>query len=237
MHMIRDVEYCIAVSHKPTLRIYLRATLVALEKSSQIARLMGSTWGPPGSCRPQVGPMLAPWILLSGIWLTPCCGATMSHAILPKAISPTQITIKRNKHIVLAILYFICVCYTWCFPYTVRTVLCITLNVPEDHLLLPTYDKHPKSCNHIFRMHLTFLGISCPNSMWIWRNHKFPAKECQPHICAGISSLSCISSLTCDILSPFSDPWWRHTLTAKFIGQTLDLHGADRTQVGPILAP
>ena len=97
MHMIRDVEYCIAVSHKPTLRIYLRATLVALEKSSQIARLMGSTWGPPGSCRPQVGPMLPPWILLSGIWLTPCCGATMSHAILPKAISPTQITIKRNK--------------------------------------------------------------------------------------------------------------------------------------------
>ena len=34
---------------------------------SQIARIMGSTWGPPGSCRPQVGPMLAPWTLLSGI--------------------------------------------------------------------------------------------------------------------------------------------------------------------------
>ena len=27
---------------------------------------MGSTWGPPGSCRPQMGPMLAPWTLLSG---------------------------------------------------------------------------------------------------------------------------------------------------------------------------
>ena len=26
-------------------------------KSSQIARIMGPTWGPPGSCRPQVGPM------------------------------------------------------------------------------------------------------------------------------------------------------------------------------------
>ena len=23
---------------------------------------MGPTWGPPGSCRPQMGPMLAPWI-------------------------------------------------------------------------------------------------------------------------------------------------------------------------------
>ena len=27
---------------------------------------MGPTWGPSGSCRPQMGPMLAPWALLSG---------------------------------------------------------------------------------------------------------------------------------------------------------------------------
>ena len=27
---------------------------------------MGPTWGPPGSCQPQMGPMLAPWTLLSG---------------------------------------------------------------------------------------------------------------------------------------------------------------------------
>ena len=32
----------------------------------QIAKFMGPTWGPPGSCRPQMGPLLAPWILLSG---------------------------------------------------------------------------------------------------------------------------------------------------------------------------
>ena len=30
---------------------------------TQIAKFMGPTWGPPGSCRPQ---MLAPWTLLSG---------------------------------------------------------------------------------------------------------------------------------------------------------------------------
>ena len=35
---------------------------------SQIARFMGPTWDPPGSCRPQVGPMLAPWTLLSGMF-------------------------------------------------------------------------------------------------------------------------------------------------------------------------
>ena len=34
---------------------------------SQIARFMGPTWDPPGADRTQVGPMLAPWILLSGI--------------------------------------------------------------------------------------------------------------------------------------------------------------------------
>ena len=36
------------------------------EMSAQITQFMGSTWGPPGSCRPQMGPMLSPWILLSG---------------------------------------------------------------------------------------------------------------------------------------------------------------------------
>ena len=31
---------------------------------------MGPTWGPPGSCRPQMGPMLAPWTLLSAEFYT-----------------------------------------------------------------------------------------------------------------------------------------------------------------------
>ena len=28
--------------------------------ATQIAKFMGPTWGPPGSCRPQMGPILAP---------------------------------------------------------------------------------------------------------------------------------------------------------------------------------
>ena len=35
-------------------------------REPQIARFMRPTWGPSGSCRPQMSPMLAPWILLSG---------------------------------------------------------------------------------------------------------------------------------------------------------------------------
>ena len=34
---------------------------------TQIAKFMGPIWGPPGSCRPQMGPMFAPWTLLSGV--------------------------------------------------------------------------------------------------------------------------------------------------------------------------
>ena len=33
---------------------------------------MGPTWGPPGSCRPQMGPMLAPWTLPSGWYVENC---------------------------------------------------------------------------------------------------------------------------------------------------------------------
>ena len=33
---------------------------------TQIAKFIGPTWGPPVSCRPQMGPMLAPRTVLSG---------------------------------------------------------------------------------------------------------------------------------------------------------------------------
>ena len=50
--------------------IYIGSLLVTPGSNwpAQIAKFMGPTWGPPGSCRPQMSPMLAPWILLSGWW-------------------------------------------------------------------------------------------------------------------------------------------------------------------------
>ena len=36
--------------------------------TTQIAKFMGPTLGPPGSCRRQMRPMLAPWTLISGKW-------------------------------------------------------------------------------------------------------------------------------------------------------------------------
>ena len=35
-------------------------------RTTKIATFMGPTWGPPGSCRREMGLMFAPWTLLSG---------------------------------------------------------------------------------------------------------------------------------------------------------------------------
>ena len=44
-----------------------------ITSATQIARFMGSTWGSPGSCRPQMDPMMVPWSLLSRkIWEISC---------------------------------------------------------------------------------------------------------------------------------------------------------------------
>ena len=45
-------------------------TRIPLTRATLIARFMGPTWGPSGADRTQVGPMLAPWTLLSGQWVT-----------------------------------------------------------------------------------------------------------------------------------------------------------------------
>ena len=39
------------------------------KEMAHIAKFMGPTWGPSGTCRPQMGPILAPWTLLSGIYV------------------------------------------------------------------------------------------------------------------------------------------------------------------------
>ena len=49
---------------------------------TQIARFMGPTWGPPGSCRPQMGPMVSPWTLLSGSHYCAVCDSMLECVIL-----------------------------------------------------------------------------------------------------------------------------------------------------------
>ena len=61
LHVLQTIKYSLAA--RPIRRHANHWTHWNL---SQIAKFMGSTWGPPGTCRPQMGPMLAPWTLLSG---------------------------------------------------------------------------------------------------------------------------------------------------------------------------
>ena len=54
--------------HVGPMNLAIRGVLHYVFTVSQIARFMGPTWGPSGSCRTQMGPMLAPWTLLSGVY-------------------------------------------------------------------------------------------------------------------------------------------------------------------------
>ena len=61
-----------------TLSIWINVRWTSMQLSllfgmyTQIAKFMGPTWGPPGSLRPHMGPMLAPWTLLSGYTISDC---------------------------------------------------------------------------------------------------------------------------------------------------------------------
>ena len=61
--------------------------------ASQIGKFMGSTWGPPGSCRSQIGPMLAPWTLLPGLqmgwWPEHSTQISWKEVALPYSLTPT----------------------------------------------------------------------------------------------------------------------------------------------------
>ena len=59
------------------------STIHVIKDTTPITRFMGPTWGPPGSCRPQMGPMLAPWSLLSGYIMLHISNATcdLNHLV------------------------------------------------------------------------------------------------------------------------------------------------------------
>ena len=62
-------KYCLIFFQISNLKLNIITMIIINDngKPSQIAKFMVPTWGPPGSCQPQMGPMLAPWTLLSGI--------------------------------------------------------------------------------------------------------------------------------------------------------------------------
>ena len=63
---------------------------------TQIANFLGPTWGPPGSCRPQIHPMLAPWTLLSYMSYLVSCHHVDTQ-IISKLVSKTWSWFLRNQ--------------------------------------------------------------------------------------------------------------------------------------------
>ena len=54
------------ISRAPPQSYECLITREVFQYASQIAKFVWPAWGPPGPFRSQMGPMLAPWILLSG---------------------------------------------------------------------------------------------------------------------------------------------------------------------------
>ena len=66
MYMLRS--HCWYSGHIKITKRDLGGLSFRTRKTSPVANFMGPTWGPPGSYRLQMGPMWAPWTLLSGMW-------------------------------------------------------------------------------------------------------------------------------------------------------------------------
>ena len=76
-----------------------------IQEVTLIARFMGPTWGPSGADRTQVGPMLAPWTLLSGdLWLL----ARVVSNQLPLRSVISAICLVYNFYMVLKMQYTEC---------------------------------------------------------------------------------------------------------------------------------
>ena len=94
-------------------------SVATMSLESLIARFMRPTWGPSGADKTQVGPMLAPWTLLSGIWL---------YVLL---VTMTHDTSKTIWWMVTNIISLVCihVCISQTFLWTICHVLVLKLCV------------------------------------------------------------------------------------------------------------
>ena len=130
---------------------HMRCIPYDMQRIPQIAKFMGPTWGPPGSCLPQMDPMLAPWTLLSGSVLfcfvvvmdkirIECKGhpATSTIAVAPVGILLCFIALFMEMVWYNGIFYkfgYVRVDFAWEYPVNVNQWMCQP-SYPRDDLFL-----------------------------------------------------------------------------------------------------
>ena len=101
----------ILVKFEPNNLIFESKYNILIPENARITNFMGSTWGPPGSCRPKMGPMLAPRTLLSGwIWKPNWWQIFPDLSVLYKYSHPLILHIANIIH---SRLHYIFVSKTW----------------------------------------------------------------------------------------------------------------------------
>ena len=77
---------------------------------------MGSTWGPSGSCRSQMGPMMAPWALLSGMITSSALQYTpyRSYRYTWWLIFNHIVFSVSIQYVTICILLLLCLYMVWC---------------------------------------------------------------------------------------------------------------------------
>ena len=129
MHLVRDrlcfgiKQFCrILYGHFPCSgNINLTATkqntakLCAFFMVSLIARFMGPTWGPSGAARTQVGPILVPWTMQSGMYCLQRVPCAVIKAAPLNALRICLYYIYIYIHQTMCIeFYWICARFCWC---------------------------------------------------------------------------------------------------------------------------
>ena len=117
-----------------------------------MARFMGPTWGPPGADSTLVGPMLATWTLLSGIYQTVLLVNPNSYRHM---IICTSIYV--YFHVVIAAFY-----RAW-FTFRICRISRKSYSNPTDITMIPSHEKslYSKVRAHISRVVNTLFLCDC----------------------------------------------------------------------------
>ena len=139
----------------------LHERTAALIMTTQIARFMGPTWGPPGSCWPQMGPMLAPWTSLSGYTPFDYTSAVYMTALVCQQQRWCRIYMSVN----LTALWLLneLIALSWQAWLGITVVCCLCCNICQIITVKKTYSKwlelaNPIRSYHCFHQLLDYIG-------------------------------------------------------------------------------